>query len=363
MPNPFPPHQPGEPFTMRHAFEEKYVPYLGTASPYTISKYRDHLWRWEEFTPNPDVREVTDTVFRDFRNKLIAQGLANITVNSYISTLLAIFRHLGPRDSQYPHALGVIEQVPWPGKPLRVDSEPAEPASLDALAECYRFSDFARWPQPDPGAWWRAWFMVAYNTGLRRGDLLTLNWSMLNDAQDCITLRTSKANRIQRLPILPVVLAHLQALPRESERIFHIGVTKPHRRPRNESRPGTRWWSRFGDELRVIAAAARVEAPLPQMIRRAAAEAFEFAHNGCGSALLGHRDVTGKSYVSNFKTLSRAAQTIPQFADETLQCTIHARPFSDIESERWLATIDANEEFATSLAEKLAGKLRVVLGL
>lgn len=287
--------------TVAEAFSTHYLKYQAELAPRTRGKISQQIKRWEKFTANPGVESIRQTTFTDFRSKLLDAGLAPATINSNIATVIAILRHLGPKNAGFPHALGLLSDVPYHGKPLKENGEPREPATLAQLGACYHACRVATWPGRDACAWWRAWLVTAYNTGLRREDLLAIERASINETWAWFTIRAQKTGKLHYLPIHPVVRRHWQTLP----------VAKLVLATRTDG-ASTIAWTRFYNELRVIAASARVDMPTPQSIRRLAALQFELAHPGAGSILLGHRDVTTRHYVAALHPLTSAAEKIPQ---------------------------------------------------
>lgn len=61
---------------------------------------------------------------------------------------------------------------------------------------------------------------MALYTGLRRGELLRLQWSDLDFGRNFITLRNTKGGKTERIPMNPQARDLLTSLPRESDFIF-----------------------------------------------------------------------------------------------------------------------------------------------
>lgn len=176
------------------------------------------------------------------------------------------------------------------GKPLRISAPDPHPPTVSQVSAIYSHADVARWsPIKSHKNWWRAFFVVACWTALRRSDLLRLT---IDDFQDhVLRVRAAKTGRSHRIPCPPFVLRHMTA----------AGSLQ------------TKSLKQFRRELRRICRAAGVEPITPQHLRQFGitqwsainATAGRLIH-GCG---LGGRDVM-QHYVDTQEILDRAAPRV-----------------------------------------------------
>ena len=177
------------------------------------------LKNWRRFGGPEDVRQVTTESYVTVRKGMFDSGLRPTSIEHYLTAISALIRHCGPRSGSCPHGLGLIREVPYIGRRLRQDSVIRPAVSLQVLSKMYEYADafrFAPGGMP-PVVWWRCFLVVAYNTGLRIGDLLALRWSAIVESERKIVCRASKTSKLHELPINDVVSRHLDMLPRENE--------------------------------------------------------------------------------------------------------------------------------------------------
>jgi len=62
--------------------------------------------------------------------------------------------------------------------------------------------------------------LLALNTGMRRGEILSLTWDQVDMARGIITLHHTKNGKVRRLPMNGVVRDTLRNLPRNGPYLF-----------------------------------------------------------------------------------------------------------------------------------------------
>jgi len=70
--------------------------------------------------------------------------------------------------------------------------------------------------------------IVALNTGMRRGEILSLKWSAVDLVRDFILIEDSKSGKSRRIPMNGTVAAAIGALPKISEFLFYNPETGTH---------------------------------------------------------------------------------------------------------------------------------------
>jgi len=272
-------------------------------------KLRTLARHWREAGCNDNMRRVTTTDFARLRQHLL-QTMQPVTIESYVAIIVTMLRHLGPRSASIPHALGLLREVPYAGQSLVYSCAPKPPADLDHLRLLYETSGQISYAPRGLRSrdFWRAFFVLAYNTGLRFSDLTdNLSWSMVDLEKQIITIQARKTGKLHLLPIVATLAEHLLALDRPGELVIPVP-------PRS--------CCHMRKQLREHCAALGLPHVLPQAIRRAAGEEYERAHPGAGGLLLGHTlpsatgpasNVTYGHYLRALETVLRpASKKIPQ---------------------------------------------------
>ncbi len=177
---------------------------FATITPVTLRRYACEIRRWERLTGSPKLYEISQEHFWTFRQAALNEGLLPSSIEGSTKVAKIILRFA--KDS------GWIKSLPNFGKPLRVDSPPADPATLDEIEALYRIADHASRPASgdvSPADWWRTFLVLELWTGLRIGDMLfNLKWE--NVEADRIMFRANKTSRLHIFPRCPVVDAHLR---------------------------------------------------------------------------------------------------------------------------------------------------------
>ncbi len=152
-----------------------------------------------------------------------------------------------------------------------------------------------------PAAWWRAFLVLAYNTGLRVSDLIyQLAWRHVLWNDRVILLAAGKTGKYHRLPINATVQAHLEPL-RAAD-----GPVLPFRAKQT---------THLLTHLKAACIACGIEYFTPHGIRRRTGTEFERVHAGAGALLLGHtlqRSMTWGHYISAEAILRPVSDKLPQ---------------------------------------------------
>ncbi|AWO88009.1 integrase [Bradyrhizobium diazoefficiens] len=68
----------------------------------------------------------------------------------------------------------------------------------------------------------RPFLILLVETGMRRGELLSIRWRNVDFANSTVLIQTTKNGHPRRIPLTPTALTTLEALPRRDARVFPI---------------------------------------------------------------------------------------------------------------------------------------------
>jgi integrase len=228
----------------------------------TLVREDFELRLWERFGPNPQIEAVGPETFNQVRSNLLAAEYAPKTIENLVATALTILR-----DAV---STGTLPRIPDAGQRLRVIVQPKGTPSLSDLSKAFEHAEFGPIRSDRDGAYWRAFFAVAYFTALRFGDLMQLRWDQIG--RDTLNITANKTGKQHSIPIHGVMRRIVNEYRLDNKRL----------------RPFTLEKCQFYRELRRICSSAGVSVIPPQSIRRLSALQFEIAHGGSGSVILGH---------------------------------------------------------------------------
>lgn len=153
------------------------------ARPHTRRKYRYALGRFDRFLGRPGrVADLTDENLVRFRAAMIGEGLARATANSYCSHLVALwnfaFRQALTRKGPTVRDLPEVQREPVALTVEQIAALIAATAELD-----YSIAGIAA------SLWWRALFLVLYDTGWRVSAARSLQWGDVRESDETILVR------------------------------------------------------------------------------------------------------------------------------------------------------------------------------
>jgi integrase len=267
--------------TVREAFVRHYLP-ASQMRPNSVRRRRYAFNWWERFTSNPAVGYIDESVFHEVRTKGTEVALSAVTIEGIVSDVLLVLKFLAARK--------ILPTAPFAGRRLKRRPQLKPTPSIGDLASAWAKADLARWPtyrwrrqcarngqfsgaiRVDAAAnWWRAFLALAYFSGLRRNDLLTLQWSEIQGG--VIRRVMEKTGFAIEIPMHPCLRGHLDLLPREGPHV--LGYSKSVKQIRRE--------------LAAMAIAAGVAPFTVQSLRRLSARQFDKARPGAGKIILGHQ--------------------------------------------------------------------------
>lgn len=182
-----------------------------TFAPKTVDIYRRSLNRFSNLTGNKTLTALSSRDTDIFRARRLQEHLSPTTVNIETRSLRAAFATAVRWK--------MIQENPWREmKPLRIPEE--QPAFLGK-------EDFARLIDAAHEPWLQEIIIAAVSTGLRRGELLNLQWKDVNLAERIMNIQSSdafktKAGKRRVVPLNEVVLELLKrkSLQGQKEYVF-----------------------------------------------------------------------------------------------------------------------------------------------
>ena len=146
---------------------------------------------------------ITNAAMMDYRAKRRGEGLEKHSINREITIMRAAMRHVAEL-----HAVNV-PKLHW--EKLKTEEPP--PRQRYLTFEDWAVLLAAAHPSLKPI------LICAVTTGLRKGNILTLDWSQVRLSAKRITM-TVKGNKIHEVRITPLLAAALSVMPNRKGRVF-----------------------------------------------------------------------------------------------------------------------------------------------
>lgn len=190
---------------------------------------------------------------------------------------------------------------------------------MDDLTKVYINGKHAQCPTRTglpPANWWRLLIVLAYATGLRRGDLLSICWDDIDWQAKSLAIDPGKTGKADWFPLTDWAMAHLERTRRPGETVFES--------------PSMKRGGRYSDLWKVLIENAGVEHFTLHDIRRTAASEVDRVERGFGKVFLQHRarDVSEAFYLCADDELREAVDRMrvpvgfkaaPRMADRAAQ--------------------------------------------
>jgi integrase len=218
------PFEPSETITLRSYYARVLLPELLAEEQAHKSIQSDWcaIRRWEELTPDRDLRDIGRDDLLAFRDRLAARGRSPATINCYWREVKAVFE-----DAVYR---GLLPRVPALGRrqKSRLVKEPPKrqrkPLTETELTQLWRNCSAATYPAgrqfPAP-LLWRVALMLFWTYGARTLDMLrALTWPSIDLDARLLRFEAMKTSKLQGLPLTDAVVAHLRAIRGRSDRVF-----------------------------------------------------------------------------------------------------------------------------------------------
>lgn len=195
--------------TLKEAYYE-FVRPVRTVAKETLRMERLAIEKFERLVPivsTSDVTEVDSVTLARFKASWIQLSMGKpTTFNKHLSKIKSIMASLVE--------IGVIPYVPR-CKRLPERDAPIRTLSADVVDGIYRACSAATWPvkyRVPPELYWRAIVILGVNTGLRRGDLLALEWEDIDFEKKTLRYTAGKTGKTRVLPISDSCVRHLRQM-------------------------------------------------------------------------------------------------------------------------------------------------------
>lgn len=292
--------------SLRDIYEQFHKPDLeaNDASPRTCEYYRVILNAWERLTDDPPLAAIDNSTVAAFRDALLAEDKARVTVNKAWRAIRCLLRRAGPPQYRNPAGLNLISTIPYM-RELREDLPLPKIASFDELSAIYDACTVADWPSCEiPAArWWQCLLVLAYNAGARRSDLLNLRTSDVSFTGRRLQFKARKTRKFQSIPINETVIRHLEMTWSRRPLVF----------------PRATHEHRFRDEWKRIQSRAGLHRPVtfPMLRATCSSNYCEVGGELVAAFILGHTvrtvpSVTVKHYLNPSGPIRTACDELPQ---------------------------------------------------
>lgn len=219
----------------RGCFEPLWISARGL-SPATAASYRESIAWWQRLTGDPPLGEIDDWVAAEFVGGLQRQtgrrnrALSPFTISKHTRQLQRVLDFAGPktRDRHGRRNLAVVPDVPLLEHPRLPLLAPDGDFALGEIRAAYLAAAWMTRPTTLawPPGWWRALVVVAATTGLRVGQLLSLQWQDLQPAEGLpgawvlVTHQAHRARRGLRQYLTAEAVAHLEQNRQHPRQLF-----------------------------------------------------------------------------------------------------------------------------------------------
>lgn len=297
----------------------------------TLRDYERSLAYWRALTGDPPLAEIDQRTCSTFLRRLAglnpeeikgmrrggggptsaagSDRLSPNTVRKHWQNLQRLLCWTGPSSRHVPEGAGLVANPPWAPMPRPDRPGPRPAMTLDEIGRWLDVLPQAETALPmippfvDPAAWWRALILVAYNTGLRPGGLMRLEWGMIDGHRLNLPPSIAKGRRGYLLWINSAALRALEPIRRPSGLVFGWPGW-----PNGESslkKARYRLQREAGIPSRSFYALRRAFATQAAKINPLAAQ-LQMGHRGLGMAMM------IEHYLDHEQTLRDALEKLPQ---------------------------------------------------
>lgn len=135
-----------------------------------------------------------------------------------------ILNRLAPKSKGNPRGLGIIDAVPWM-QPVKQRRKRTRRVPLDDLTKVYINSSTPN-ARHERACWRRLLIVLAYATGLRRGDLLSIRWDNIDWQAKSLAIDPSKTEKADWFPLTDWAMVHAERPRRPTETVFEVPSMK-----------------------------------------------------------------------------------------------------------------------------------------
>lgn len=200
-------------------------------SPETRKEYLTSLAYWTRFTGDPPLVRIDDRTCTRFVRQLRAvvtrhrAPLSDTTVAKHCEAIQRLLDWAGRRGRRNRKGASLIDHAPYVERPGRPHKAPRPAFRLDELWDWLRVLPAAARPvqriaQYDPAAWWTAFILVAYNTGLRPGAMFRMRWEQIEGNVLLAPASILKGRSDRQFWVNDFALAALEPIRRSAGLVF-----------------------------------------------------------------------------------------------------------------------------------------------
>lgn len=164
------------------------------------------LQRLERFGKHPiarlDVGKITPAMITGYRDKRL-ESVATGTVRRELALLRHVFE---------------VAMKEWGfclSNPVKMVRLPPQGKARDRRLEASEWPAFWAAAEKSKAKWWKPFLTLALETGMRRGELLALEWSQVDLVRKVAHLRDTKNGLNRTIPLTPLALQTLEAMHTE----------------------------------------------------------------------------------------------------------------------------------------------------
>lgn len=211
---------------------DRYITEVLPTKPKNASNAKQHLLWWQTKLGSYALSDVTPALIVKYRNDLLATTtrrgtkMANATVVRYMASLSHAFS-LAVKDWQW------IDD-----SPLRKVTKPKEPRGRERFLSDSERDALLQACKASTSRFLHTVVVLALSTGMRRGEIMSLNWSHIDIPRGRILLYETKNDSSRAVPLAGLALAMVSGLAKvrriDTDLVFYgdtgtepVDLTKP----------------------------------------------------------------------------------------------------------------------------------------
>lgn len=231
---------------MDRFLNENYLPFLEARNPKTAKKIHRELTSYFREFLDQDIDKLTPFQIEKWRNRKAKDGLAPATINYYINTLKGALSRAVDWGVIEKHDLNKVKPIKNDNSVVRYLSTQEEAKLRKALTDrdheikqgresanefrkargyellpCLKSLSFADHLEP--------MVLLAMNTGMRRGEILSIQWQQVDLINKVITITSenSKSKSLRHIPLNKEAFSTLQKWKEQSNSTKYVFESKP----------------------------------------------------------------------------------------------------------------------------------------
>lgn len=218
--------------TLGEFYRRCYLPEISLPKgldPNTIQQRSQAIRLWETLTPDPALAEIDKRIMGEFvirLRELPAQGrvgkrISPATVRKHCRAIQSVLDHAGPKTGKNRDAKELVPMPPaFP--PVKVFLNPTAKTpsreELAAILNACRVAEYPILPRISAPEWWKNAYRLLALTGMRKGDLLGLQWQFIRIIEGqpmfVIPAEIEKTGVEKIIPISTAARAVIDEMPR-----------------------------------------------------------------------------------------------------------------------------------------------------